>query len=274
MRVLCLDVGGTYTKIGIVSNWKVVFKERVETEKDDIPQFIRKVSSRYDWDAMSIAFAGVVSEGRILLSPHLDNEERNLLAGMEKPVAVENDANMFALGEYVSRKLEGELLVGITLGTGVGGGIVLDGRIVSGNGFAGEFGHTILDPDGERCECGKLGCVETFLGERYFKRYTSMGAKELLERYIQGDERAREFWWNYGSNLAYLLSNIIHFISPNRIVIGGGISYAYEAFKQAMLRKLKELVPYLDKTGCTLEVSELKEDAVFIGGYALHHLRS
>ena len=162
--------------------------------------------------------------------PLQDDIERAL----GRSILVENDANCFALAEALHGAGKGARCVfGVILGTGVGGGIVLDGRIWSGaQGIAGEWGHMILDPAGPPCYCGRRGCVETFLsGPGTARSYARSGGvectgEEVWTRAASGEPLASRTIEEYRKRFGYALSQVVNLLDPDVIVLGGGVSKA------------------------------------------------
>lgn len=167
---------------------------------------------------------------------------RLLQRGVAVPLVLENDANAAALGEAWLGAGRGErgLLVMVTLGTGVGGGLVLDGALLAGrDGMAGEIGHQTVDPNGPRCGCGNHGCLEAYasvtgLVANYRRRAgrggEDLSGEELARRARQGDLRARQAFADMGWALGVTLANLINLLNPGRIVLGGGLSGAWRLF--------------------------------------------
>jgi fructokinase len=163
---------------------------------------------------------------------------QDLEARLNRKVAVANDANCFAMSEATDGAAAGSHVVfGVILGTGVGGGLVIDGAPIEGvNGIAGEWGHNPLpwprddERPGPPCYCGKSGCVETFLSgpafEREFATVTGqhLRAKEIVAAAFAGDPRAAALLGMYDERLARALSVVINICDPDAIVLGGGMS--------------------------------------------------
>lgn len=164
--------------------------------------------------------------------------DRDLQAIIELPLAVENDANCFALSEAADGAGQGHRTVfGVILGTGVGGGLVANGKLLKGrNAVAGEWGHNPLPwPDeneqaGEPCYCGKAGCVETFLSgpalERQYRARSgrSADATIIAERAARGDAVGEAVLAVYARRLAKSLASVVNIVDPDVIVFGGGVS--------------------------------------------------
>lgn len=172
---------------------------------------------------------------------HLAEELSN---GFGLPAFVENDATAAAWGEFLFGDNKGiRHMLAVTLGTGIGGGLVLDGRLYRGaRGFAGEIGHVPYDPQGPDCPCGGKGCLERFIGREPFEREYLLlaGLTDIVEPKIihdrarQGDKAAREAWDAYGHRLGVALAGATNFFDLGAVILSGGISGAWESFEIAM----------------------------------------
>ena len=172
--------------------------------------------------------------------------ERDLARVLERPVRLANDANCFALSEAVDGAGRGaEVVLGVILGTGVGGGIVVRGRVLLGaNAIAGEWGHNPLpnprddERPGPPCYCGRHGCVETFLSgpglSRDHARATGVGLEpaEIAARARQGEGAAAATLARYEERLARALGVVINILDPDVIVLGGGLSQIERLYRQ------------------------------------------
>jgi glucokinase len=264
-----IDIGGTKVAGGVVdAHGKVLARARRETPSKDaaaveetIADVVSELSQGRDVVAVGIGAAGFVDADRavVLFAPHLAWRGEPLLEAVQRrvrrPVVVENDANAAAWAEWRFGAGRGEdRLVCVTLGTGIGGGIVIDGRVERGRfGCAGEFGHMIVVPDGHRCECGNRGCWEQYasgnaLGReaRELARADSPVAQGLLERAggdpeaivgvmvsqaaAEGDPAARELLEDVGRWLGRGLANLAAALDAGTFVIGGGVCDAGDLF--------------------------------------------
>jgi glucokinase len=177
-------------------------------------------------------------------------------------VVVENDARAAALGEHwigAGRGLRNMAM--LTLGTGIGGCIILDGKIWHGrNGMAGEFGHVTVEPDGEPCGCGNRGCAERYASASAIVRMAreavaggeapsltqaasaepEFGAKSVYELATKGDDQARNIFHTFGRYLGILLADLVNVLNLEMFVIGGGAASAWDAFAPTMMRELRE----------------------------------
>ena len=145
------------------------------------------------------------------------------------PVHLENDANLAGWGEFSRGAGRGSrTMVYVTWSTGVGGGLIVDGRLFSGaHGTAGEVGHMILDPDGPLDSCGQRGCVEAFCGGRSLAARTGRSAAELFQAAAAGDGKARLVVRRAAMYMGHALVNLANLIDPEVIVIGGGVSRSW-----------------------------------------------
>ncbi len=189
--------------------------------------------------------------------------ERRLRASgiLEKPapVVVENDARAAALGEHWIGAGRGvRNMAMLTLGTGIGGCVILDGKIWHGmNGMAGEFGHVTVEPLGPPCGCGNRGCAERYASASAIKRMVQeaiangasslaktassdaeFGAKSIFQLALQGDENARNIFQIFGRYLGILLADLVNVLNLEMYVIGGGVASAWDAFAPTMMDEL------------------------------------
>lgn len=270
---LGVDIGGTKVAAGVVDGaGRVIDHERrltpgrdpaavVATIVDVVTTLRRRLAAhdRQDVVAVGIGAAGFVDadRARVLFAPHLAWRNEPLLdtvvEALGLPVVVENDANAAAWAEYRFGAGRGEThLVCVTLGTGIGGGIIMNGAVQRGRwGMAGEFGHMIVVPDGRRCECGNRGCLEQYasgnvLGRearelaaagspvtvpllaRAGGRVEALLGPLLTEAAMDGDPVAVELFEDVGRWLGIGLANLAAALDPGTFVIGGGVSDAGE----------------------------------------------
>jgi predicted NBD/HSP70 family sugar kinase len=170
----------------------------------------------------------------------------DLEAILETEVRLANDANCFALAEARLGAAKGHKVVfGVIMGTGVGGGLVVDGHVLGGaHGIAGEWGHNVLEPDGDPCYCGKVGCVETVLAgpslERFYERRSGQrkGMREILAK-VAEDSAALATEARLVEGFGRALSVVVNIVDPDAIVLGGGVGHAaalYERGKESLSR--------------------------------------
>ena len=264
--VFAIDLGGTHLRVALVDDTgKILQHLKQETPKDESPDGILDalVSAKRHWDcdnqqvvAASIMVPGAVdSEKAVVVQapnlPSLINFE--LKAELEKrlgwPVFLENDANAAAVGEMWLGAARGCYdVVSVTLGTGVGGGVILNGKLWRGShGSAGEIGHTTVDPfSGLKCKCGNTGCLELFASATAIVRMarelgmTAPTAEEVYEAGRNGDAQALSVFKRFGMYLGIGLANLINFIDPQVIVITGGAVNGWDLFADEMYRQVGE----------------------------------
>lgn len=187
------------------------------------------------------------------------------------PTAVANDANCAALGEAwlgAGRGLQDFIL--LTLGTGVGGGVILNGELFVGHGgMAGELGHITLYPDGPRCNSGNKGTLEQYLAIQAVQRRTGKDPAELGKLAAAGDADALKFWAEYGRDLGIGLASLTVVLTPQAIVIGGGIAASAEYFFPTAWAELCDRVPLAEPLGLKLVRAELGTRAGMVGAARL-----
>ena len=266
--VLAGDVGGTNLRIAAVStDGKLLCQvsdstprdgttaDVVEAISDACEACISEVGSGVKPAAFGLALAALVNprQGLILSSPNIPILNNLPLAKalserLNLDVVLENDATAAAIGEHwlgSSRKAESSIFV--TLGTGIGGGLILDGRTYRGiDGTAGEVGHIVVEPDGEPCGCGSRGCVEQYgsataivriareLAQRNsdspLGRVNDLEAKDVYDSAVGGDAVALETFRIMGRYLGIALSSLVDVLNPELIVIGGGAAAGWDLF--------------------------------------------
>jgi glucokinase len=303
-----LDVGGTTIKgAAVLEDGQIVYKEERPTEAeqgtmhmlDRMADFARDLAGLAGWQFEDVAGVGVgvpafidFTTGFVERAVNLGWENVELLQELKKrlgdhvPIALENDANAAGLGETWAGGGKGfSDALFVTLGTGVGGGILVDGKIVHGaNGMAGEIGHITIDPNGRRCNCGRNGCLETISSatgilamaqERLAGETTTLKEEETIstravfEHAQRGDRVAQEVVYYAIDRLGFALANIGCTLNPQVIVVGGGVSSAGEALlgplKDAFARYALPRVT----AGTAIRLAELGNDAGVIGAALL-----
>jgi fructokinase len=244
-----LDLGGTKTE-GIVINeaGKMLYCERRPTPQDQgyraILKNIHALVLELEEKTGEACRVGIGTPGAISTRTGcLKNSNTVCLNGkpvkddletiLARPIRLANDANCFALSEALDGAGQGASVVfGVILGTGVGGGIVINGQLIEGlQHIAGEWGHNVLETDGPPCYCGKHGCVETLLsGPGLARDYAlhggdpSLDAKLIAAHAEQGDARAEAAMQRYFDRFGRALSTVINILDPDVVVLGGGMS--------------------------------------------------
>jgi glucokinase len=277
-----IDLGGTNIAIGIVDDdAKIIVKgstptynersyqEIVKDMADLSKELIEKAGLKIeDIKGIGVGSPGSVDakNGVVVYANNLQFNNVPLREELNKyfdvPVAIENDANAAALGEYKATGVKSECFVAVTLGTGVGSGIVIDGKIFRGfNGAGGELGHTTLVADGVLCTCGRKGCWEAYASVTALIRQTKVAIEQHPESLMneivkknggevsgrtafdaakQGDKAAQNVVDTYVKYVADGVTNVINTFQPEILVIGGGISREGEYLVEPVRKHCKE----------------------------------
>jgi glucokinase len=249
MKIGGIDIGGTYIKMGRIKKFPEVedFK-LIPTNKENLIFQIVKIIEELGVEKVGIGVPGLVDGGEIIYSPNLHQLngvklKKELKKRIKIPFIIENDANLVAVGEWKYGEGKGmKNVVVITLGTGVGGGLILGGQLYKGKGFAGEVGHIIIDKNGPPCGCGGYGCLESFVGNKAIERraiegikkgrkttlakYKKLTPKIIAEEAKKGDKYAHEIIKETAKYIGIGIGTIINVLSPECIIIGGGIAKA------------------------------------------------
>lgn len=261
MLAIGVDIGGTKVAAGVVDETGTVIDSRrrptpgrdVDETEDTIVDVVNILAARHDVVAVGVGAAGWIALDRatVLFSPHLAWRDEPLRDGLADriaaPVTVENDANAAAWAEYRFGAARGErVVVCVTLGTGIGGGLVVSGSLYRGaHGMAGEWGHMCVVPDGRRCACGNRGCWEMYASgtalardARELAEVSPVAARRLLElagdpaaltgHHVavaarEGDPAAVEIVTAMGRWLGRGIADLAAALDPGRVVIGGGL---------------------------------------------------
>ncbi|MDI6757148.1 MAG: ROK family protein [Endomicrobiia bacterium] len=264
MKTLGIDIGGTEVKIGAASSvGKISVLDSISFESDPVKLFeniSRLVGNAGSYAVAGVAVAGDVdrAQGVVRFSPNLGwknlplaNIARKIL---RRPVIVENDANAAAVGAWSLDCAEryGDMVC-ITMGTGIGGGIIVGGQLYRGSGgSAGEIGHLTYEPSGIKCSCGNRGCFERYIGrDAIVSRFRDISGgrkppcpSEITPENVcalaaRGNRAAIETWRETGLILGVLLADIVNIFNPAAMVITGGISRASRFFLPAAIREMK-----------------------------------
>jgi len=260
-----IDLGGTKTElVALADDESVLLRRRVPTPASEYEGIVRTIAALVADAERESGVRGSVGIGtpgaRSRATGRMKNANSTVLidqpfaddvaVALGRPVRIANDANCFALSEATDGAARGARVVfGVILGTGVGGGIVVDGRIVTGrNDIAGEWGHNPLpwprddERPGPACYCGKFGCIETFVSgtglQNDYRRYGGAagdGAAIALAA-ARGETDARATLERYVDRLARSLASIVNVVDPDAIVLGGGVSNIATLYETLMER--------------------------------------
>jgi glucokinase len=312
MIYIGIDLGGTGIKAGVVDEQGVILaKESCPTGVErgyeavirDMAQVAIKAveTSGHTMDdvkAVGIGIPGIMDPktGIVPFCTNLSWHNVPIISEMhkyiDKPVYVDNDATVAGLAEAVSGVSAGiNNSIFITLGTGVGGGIIMNGKVFSGsNGIGSEIGHMITVAGGEMCTCGNRGCweryasataiiregrrmveakPETALLKRVNGNPEAITAKDVIDLAKEGDPDCAELFDNYVYHLCVGLVNLINVYDPELIALGGGVSAAGDFLLDAVRAKLPQMVFYKAMPYARIELAQLKNDAGIIGAAML-----
>ncbi len=308
--VVGMDIGGTNTVFGVVdSRGNVLASDSVKTQQyAEVNEYVDAVCKKLlpllqqFGGAEKIKGMGVGApngnyySGTIEFAPNLPWKGVIPLAAMFEerlgiPTALTNDANAAAIGEMTYGAARGlKDFIMITLGTGVGSGIVINGQLVYGHdGFAGELGHVVVDPAGRQCGCGRKGCLETYCSATGVARTAreflaartdasllrnipaeSIVSKDVYDAAVQGDKLAQEIFEFTGNILGEALADAIAFSSPEAIILFGGLAKSGDYIMKPIMKAMENNLLNIYKGKAKLLVSELKDsDAAVLGASAL-----
>ena len=303
--VFSADLGGTYLRVALVDeSGKIHQRAKQRTPKGDSPDYVvdALASAAEKWgseDGRCIAAASIMVPGTVDNENAVVVQAPNLpaLAGfplkavLEErfgwPVLLENDANAAAVGEMWMGAARGcRDVVSVTLGTGVGGGVILNGELWRGaHGSAGEIGHSTVDPfSGLKCKCGNVGCLEMFASATAIVRMTredlprfpdsvlhreELTAERVYDAGRDGDELARGVFKRFGVYLGIGLANLINIVDPEIIVIAGGAVNGWDLFACDMQREVNERAVRVTAQQVKIAAAECGDNAGLLGAARL-----
>ncbi|MFD1018747.1 ROK family glucokinase [Thalassobacillus hwangdonensis] len=300
-----VDIGGTTVKLAVVTpegtikdKWEIPtdLKNKGERIVHDIKQTIFEKIDRLEIPKTSVIGVGVGApgfldsiSGFVYEAINLGWIDYSLGSDLEEmtgwPVFVENDANLAALGENWKGSGENSNdLLAVTLGTGVGGGVVANGELLNGaNGTAGEIGHITVVPDGGApCNCGKTGCLETVASATGIVRVAKeklvdnqasslnasvpLTAKDIFDAAAENDPVSEEVITYVTNVLGMSIANMANVLNPSKIVIGGGVSKAGDSLLIPLRKAFDKYALKRVREAATFEVAVLGNDAGVLGG--------
>ena len=308
--VVGMDIGGTNTVFGVVdSRGNVLASDSIKTQQyEEIEEYVDAVCKKLipllqqfggaeKFKGMGVgAPNGNYYKGTIEFAPNLPWKGGIPLAAMFEdklgiPTALTNDANAAAIGEMTYGAARGlRDFIMITLGTGVGSGIVVNGQLVYGHdGFAGELGHVVVERDGRICGCGRKGCLETYCSATGVARTAreflvarsepsllreipaeEIVSKDVYDAAIKGDKLAQEIFEYTGTILGRALADFIAFSSPEAIILFGGLAKSGDLIMKPIQKAMEENVLKIYAGKTKLLLSQLKDaDAAVLGASAL-----
>ena len=309
---LCLDIGGTKV-LGVIFNSKkeVVYRLKKKTKaggdsSENVEEVIINVVKelintsgikKSDIHAIAAGAPGVIDQekGIVLFSPNLPWKNYNIRKPIEDefscPFYIGNDVNVGVLGEYKFGAAKGyKNVVGLFVGTGMGGGLILNGELYTGNKFkAAEYGHMILDPEGPLCNCGQRGCLEAFSSKQgmssYIRQQVSRGRKSSMAEFVtdgvfkskalknalsEGDTVAREAVNRACHYLAIASGNLVNTFSPDVVVYGGGVIEAVgDIFIEKILAEVDRYCMPSIRSTVDFKKAALGDDSILYGALSM-----
>jgi glucokinase len=311
--VLAADLGGTNFRLALVNSaGEIVQRSSRPTSKGEGTEIlVRRLAAAMleltseagipeaRIQAVGMGIPGLVEpdKGRVVKVPNIPElDQVNLgpaLAGMLPwPVALDNDANLFAWGEAFMGAGRGEQnLLGITLGTGVGGGLVLGGKLWQGSkGTAAEIGHMTIEPGGGQCNCGNYGCLETLASATWTVKWTAAQLKAGEESSLQqlwrenpqdltahriyqaaaaGDRLAQKAFQRVGRALGQAIAGVVHLLGIPLIILGGNFAQAWEQFIGSLDEELEKRMTFFPRAALRLRLAVLGDNAGLLGAARL-----
>ena len=271
-KVLGIDIGGTNIRAAVVDpDGNILSRKKVKSNaREGIDKLILNLEeiiaqfSEYETSCIGIGIPGIIDQknGVLTQAPNIRAvknfplfSELGKRPGFNNFI-VENDANAAALGEFWKGAGSGSnSMLMITIGTGLGGGIVLNGELWRGeDGMAGEIGHIILDPDGPKCNCGSNGCFESFVSAEAVRHIVNSSKdlkgisadshlddipEQVMKLALEGNQESIKIWDNMGTNLGIGITSLVNLLNVDTVIIGGGLSNAWDLFKSSMNSEIK-----------------------------------
>ncbi|MBQ2699581.1 MAG: ROK family protein [Clostridia bacterium] len=310
MYSIGIDLGGTNIAVGVVNEKGSIvgkastptlagrpFSELIADMADCAKQAVAKAKlTLEDIDRIGIGIPGVAKDGVVIFCTNLGWHNEPLSAELQKhinkPVYIDNDATVAGLAESVAGiSKDTHSSVFITLGTGVGGGIVIDGKPWSGfHGVGSEIGHMILVAGGEQCTCGNKGCLERYcsatalirMGKEALKKYpnslintlcggdeSKINAKCVIDAAREKDPAGCEAFESYTDYLAQAIATVVNFLDPEVIVLGGGVSKAGDFLLESVQAKVPNYLIFKTLPYSRIELARLGNEAGIIGAAML-----
>jgi len=287
-QVIGIDLGGTAIKLGRFSEDGTCHQSlTVPTPQPATPEAVLisiiDAISQLNPTANSVKAIGLGTPGPADANGRIARVAINLKNWQNVPLAdwleaktglptiLANDANCAGLGEaWLGAGRDFKNLILITLGTGVGGAIIQDGKLFVGStGAAGELGLISINPDGPECNSGNRGSLEQYVSVQAIRRDTGLEPLELANLAKNGDVKALEYWQKYGRYLGVGLANLIYILTPEAVIIGGGVSAGAEYFLSTVKAEIEQRVIPSSRENLQLLIAELGNQAGIVGAAKL-----
>ncbi len=297
-KVLGIDIGGTNIRAAVVGpDGNILARQKTKSgAREGIDKLILNLEevinrlSEFEPDGIGIGIPGIIDQknGILTQAPNIKGVKNfPLFAELKKYPSfgnfiVENDANSAAIGEFwKGAGSESNSMLMITIGTGLGGGIVLNGKLWQGeDGMAGEIGHIIINPDGPLCNCGNYGCFESFVSAEALRRAVN-GSAELKEMTSdthlddipetvmnlasKGNKESLNIWNEMGATLGIGITSLVNLLNVDSVIVGGGLSNAWDLFVKSMEAEINKRALYGPRERLSVYRAKLGDDAGIIG---------
>lgn len=298
--VIGVDVGGTNIKLGLAtSSVEVIDRAKFATKSFTsdrstlIHAIAKQISSLIERNGIpgkkikgiGIGLPGLIdnANGVVRFLPNIPGWKnvplkKFLEKELDIPVFLENDVNLIALGEWkFGAGRNSDNMVCMTLGTGVGGGLILGGRLYRGPGFsAGELGHIPINEDGPACGCGSYGCLESYVGNKrlvlraqQMTKDQTMSLEGMHALAKNGDKTALKFWEETATHIGNGLVSVVNMLNPQRIVIGGGVSNNHEFLFKTINTVIRKRAMMTPASMVKIVRAQLGNDAGILGAHVL-----
>jgi len=293
-----IDLGGTNLRVALVTrDGEIIRKEKEPTSEKILDSLFRLSDSIFSEDIAGIGLgvAGIVDRkgGKIAISPNIPalegiNLVKEIREKFRVPVFIENDANAAALGEkWIGTGKEFSDFVLFTLGTGIGGGIVKDKKLLD---VAAELGHMTIKVNGEKCFCGNSGCLESYASARaivsrvvsalekgresmlkqsHSGNFYKLSVEDIYRMALEGDSLARDVIKEAGKHLGIGIANIVNVMSPEAIILAGGLTGAWDIYIQEAIQEASKRAFKVLFDAVKIIPSLLGDDAGIIGSAGL-----
>ncbi|TCP94716.1 N-acetylmannosamine kinase [Cricetibacter osteomyelitidis] len=281
MRCLAIDIGGTKIATALVENNQVSQRQQITTPQDnaatEMHEALKQLVESYDkqFDYVSVASTGIINNG-ILTALNPKNLgglaefplKESIARHTNKPVFLLNDVQAAACAEYQEQDQSAvQNFTFITVSTGVGGGIILNGQLLTEpNGIAGHIGHSLADPNGSMCGCGRQGCVEAIASGRAIEAAAQQWdnpctPKEVFELFRQNNEKATALVHRSAKAIANLIADLVISLDMQKVVLGGSVGLA-EGYLPLVREYLVQMPHFYY---CPIEAAQYGGDAGLIG---------
>ena len=306
-KVIGIDIGGTNLRGALVSTEGEILKRmEISSQADqginkvieNLAGFIKDISEGENVCNIGMGIPGIINskDGVITQAPNILNVDDyplravlNEKLGSDIHIVIENDANSAAVGEWwMGASKDVNSMIMITMGTGVGGGLILDGKLWTGaDGMAGEIGHITIYPDGAKCKCGNYGCLESYASATAIRRMVREGLEDkslntilrestknievedipqiVMEAAGAGDGFSLGIWEEVGKALGIGIASLINLLNIEMVVIGGGVSNAWDLFIDKTYEEARRRAFRAPMKRTKIQRGLLRDDAGILG---------